>query len=352
MRIIHASDLHLGRPLRGILVHPNLDEERFRHVGERALERLVDQCIEARAALLLIAGDLTDHWMRNYQLGLRLVRELLRLESTPTRVYWVRGNHDAENRVIRNLLLPSHVSEIGLCGVQTLTLPDLGVALTGTSFAKRRTEENLFASFPAPIQSLIHIGLLHTSADGLHTGDSYAPCGRRELVAKGYQYMALGHVHEPLVLSEKVPVAYSGCLQGRHFAESGARGCRLVEIDGNRVTSMTHVPLDVVRFGKIDVDVSNSGNLGQVSEQVVARCRATLSRLGDRALVARVCLKGRAGIEALLSCSAKLRSTELHGAAATTSERLSIDGFWAQPDCPNAPCLRLDDETTLKRRDF
>jgi DNA repair exonuclease SbcCD nuclease subunit len=353
MLVVHASDLHLGRPLRGLASHPGLNRDRFVQVGERALVRLVEFCLERKPTLLLIAGDLIDHWLRDYRLGLRLVHELSRLEYTGTRVFWVRGNHDAEHRVIRALLLPEHVHELGLNGVERRRLEPHGICLVGSSYPKRCTEENLFAAFPKPDAAFINIGLLHTSADGASTNDSYAPCGRRQLVSSGYQYVALGHVHEPQIISDKATaVAYSGCLQGRNFTESGPRGCLLVHFDDGRVQTLTHQALDVVRFGRIDVDISEATTHDEVLRNIALRCQKTLSQLAESALVVRFCLKGRRGLERLLCCSAKIRTQSLRAVTESLSDRLSVDGFWAHPEHPDAPALRLDEEQWVRRIDL
>lgn len=352
MFIVHASDLHLGRPLRDLSVHPKLEPSCFSAASERALTRLVDLCLSSRAELLLIAGDLLDFWQRNYQLGLRLIAELSRLEHLGTRVFWVRGNHDAENRVIRNLLLPAHVRELGLGGAQTLHLPELDVRLTGASYETRQMQTNLFADFPEADPSLTCLGMLHTSAEGEHSGDSYAPCGKRELTQKGYQYLALGHVHEPVVVSSKPPVAYSGCLQGRHFGESGPRGCRLVELQSGQVRSMEHLSLEVVRFGRIEVDIGDCADIEQVLETIHLQVQETLGRLESRALAVRVVLQGQLGLSVLWQLPLRARSQHLHQLLRFGCERLSIDGFWAKPSEPTSPTLRLDDESELTRRDL
>jgi DNA repair exonuclease SbcCD nuclease subunit len=313
----------------------------------------VDCCLARKPTLLLIAGDLIDHWIRDYQLGLRLIHELSRLEYSGTQVFWVRGNHDAENRVISALLLPEHVSELGLTGVEVRPIDSLGLMLVGRSYPKRCTEENLFAEYPHPKPGITHIGLLHTSADGATTKDRYAPCGRRQLSASGYDYLALGHVHEPQVLSDKTTVvAYSGCLQGRNFDESGPRGCQLVTFENGHVTKVEHEPLDVVRFGKIDVDVSTATSVDDVLAHIEARCRVTLRHLPNLGLVVRIKLSGQRGLECLQSCSEKLRSHCLRHVADLLSERFTVDGFWAESPAPDAPSLRLDSERDVTRLDL
>jgi DNA repair exonuclease SbcCD nuclease subunit len=68
------------------------------------------------------------------------------------------------------------------------------------------------------------------------------------LVAKGYDYWALGHIHQREVLSEAPFVAFSGNIQGRHARETGAKGCFLVTVDSKFRTSVEFRELGVMRW--------------------------------------------------------------------------------------------------------
>lgn len=152
--------------------------ESFRHASFIALRNLVDLCLAQRASLLIISGDLVDGWDRNHKVGLRLVAELLRLEEHGTKVFWVRGTHDAESRIVTTLLLPAHVRELGVGRVESVVVEEFGVVLHGRSYPRRSTFENLLAGYPEPILGFLDVGMLHTSADGAVLDDGYAPCGR------------------------------------------------------------------------------------------------------------------------------------------------------------------------------
>lgn len=349
MLVIHASDLHLGRPLGALPRHASLELAHFQHSAYRTLHRLVDLCLNEHADFLLLAGDLLEAPVRDYTVGLRLIRELSRLEDAGTRVAWVRGNHDAENRVIANLLLPAHVFELGLSGVETRRFEDAGLALVGASYRERACCENLLASYPARHHSLCTIGLLHTSGDGEITDDSYAPCRRSDLIRQNYAYFALGHVHEPTYLAPNV--AYCGCLQGRSFFESGPRGCLLVQFDGGLVTSVTHRSLEVARFGLVTVDVEDATNLDDIVEASNRALLAALRRLPNRALVVRFRLSGAAGAEILLSTHVATRHRALHSVACGCAGRVAIDGFWVDVGQDEVARFRVDDDALIARCD-
>ena len=98
---------------------------------------------------------------------------------------------------------------------------------------------DLCVGYPAPIAGLINIGLLHTSADGRPGHERYAPCTVDSLVNRGFDYFALGHVHEREVLSADPPVVFCGALQGRGLHEAGRKGATLIDFDDGRIPTST-----------------------------------------------------------------------------------------------------------------
>lgn len=79
-----------------------------------------------------------------------------------------------------------------------------------------------------------HIGMLH-GAVRQSQDNHYAPFTIDELIAKNYDYWALGHIHKHQFLNEKPPIVYSGNPQGRHKNEAGQHGYYLVESQGNKL---------------------------------------------------------------------------------------------------------------------
>ena len=55
--------------------------------------------------------------------------------------------------------------------------------------------ENLAAGYPSPVRGAFDIGVLRTGLGGMGGHADYAPCSLHDLINKGYDYWALGHVH-------------------------------------------------------------------------------------------------------------------------------------------------------------
>jgi DNA repair exonuclease SbcCD nuclease subunit len=58
MRFLHAADLHLDSPLRGLDRYPGAPVERLRGATRRALEWLVDRALAEPVDFVLLAGDI------------------------------------------------------------------------------------------------------------------------------------------------------------------------------------------------------------------------------------------------------------------------------------------------------
>ena len=223
-RFLHAADIHLDSPLIGLSDIEGRVAERIRTAPRAAFELLVEQAIEEEVNFLVIAGDLYDGTWRDYKTGLFFAEQMGRLNQARIPVFLLHGNHDAQSQITRPLVLPDNVNVFGIRKAETFQIEELSVALHGQSFRQAATTDNLVLGYPSPIDGAFNIGVLHTALGGMGEHANYAPCSLAELVAKGYDYWALGHVHQGQVLHEQPHVVFPGNLQGRHVRETGPKG--------------------------------------------------------------------------------------------------------------------------------
>jgi DNA repair exonuclease SbcCD nuclease subunit len=168
MKLLHAADLHLDTPMRGLVDFEDAPVEDLRFATRRALSNLVDMAIEEEIDLVLLAGDIFDGDWTHWNTGVNFV----------------------------------------------------------ASYATAAIVDDLSAGYPAPVPDLINIGLLHTCADGRPGHERYAPCSVSALIDRGYDYWALGHVHGREVLNTDPPIVFPGNLQGGACGRWGRRARR------------------------------------------------------------------------------------------------------------------------------
>lgn len=140
----------------------------------------------------------------------------------------IAGNHDAASRMTRTLRLPDNVHLFPTDRTHTILLEGPGIAVHGQGFSAPAVKKNLAERYPDALPGYFNIGMLHTCATGREGHEPYAPCRLDDLIARGYHYWALGHVHQRETLCEDPPVIFPGNLQGRHIRETGPKGCMIV----------------------------------------------------------------------------------------------------------------------------
>ncbi len=267
LKFIHAADIHLDSPLLRLGCYDDAPAELLRTATRLAVERLVDLAISERVAFLAIAGDLYDGDWDDIRTGFFMVKQFGRLNTAGIPVYVIAGNHDAASKMTKRIPFPANVKFLSHRRPETVRLDTLRVAIHGQGFGSQAVLENLAANYPAAIPGYFNIGLLHTSLDGREGHDNYAPCRLDDLRAKGYDYWALGHIHQREVLCDRPFVAFSGNLQGRNVRETGAKGCLLVTVEDSGPRAEFRA-LDVVRWERLVCDVAATTSAAAAADRV------------------------------------------------------------------------------------
>lgn len=166
-RFLHAADIHLDSPLKGLAGQEGGAAERIRTATREAFDQLIGLAIEEQVAFLIIAGDLYDGDWRDYKTGLFFAAQMGRLNQAGIPCFLLYGNHDAESQITRRLVFPENVRAFGSRKPETITLEELDVALHGQSFRQRDVTENLALGYLEPITGAFNIGVLHTGLGGM-----------------------------------------------------------------------------------------------------------------------------------------------------------------------------------------
>lgn len=301
-RFLHTADIHLDSPLSGLSRYEGLPADRLRRATRDAFDNLIDAAISEAVDFVIIAGDLFDGDWRDMSTGLYFARAMGRLGGAGIRVFILKGNHDAESLVTKNLPWPPNVTVFGSRIPQTIDLPDLGVALHGQSFATGAVVEDLSANYPTPAPNRFNIGVLHTGLGGYAQHQNYAPCSVSGLSSKGYQYWALGHVHAQEVVSRDPWIVFPGNLQGRHAKETGPKGAMLVEVSEDQSVALRSLALDVLRWIQLEADCTDAADLVEVRARIRAQLiKARDEQAAEREAVFRLTLTGRTSLSGLLT---------------------------------------------------
>ncbi len=344
---IHAADLHIDSPLAGLGCKDPLVRERFVHAGRRAVENLVAETIAAKAAFLLICGDIFDGEWRDVSTGHFFARELGRLERAGIPAFIVNGNHDAASLIGKSLPYPQSVRVFGSRVAQTIALDELRVALHGRSFGQRLVGDDFLASYPARRDGYLNIGLLHTALDGSRGHESYAPCTIEELKRFGYDYWALGHVHAAEIVSRDPYIVYPGNIQGRHARETGAKGAMRVSVEQGRIVDVVPLALDAARWARAQVDVAPCRDETEVVTRIEAAMRAELDRSEGRPVALRIALHGETPLHRHFVARRETLEEDLRAIGFRHAEDFWVESLKIETRAPTEKPSTLDEDDAL-----
>jgi DNA repair exonuclease SbcCD nuclease subunit len=292
VKILHAADLHIDSPLGGLTAYEGAPVAEIRGATRRAVENLVDAAVEREVDLVVVAGDIFDRDWRDFNTGLFWVGQLSRLHDAGIPLVMVAGNHDAASEISRHLRLPPNVTKFSESRPETKVFDDLEVAVVGQGYATRAVTTDLASSFPDADPQLFTIGLLHTSLDGRPGHACYAPCAVEGLRSRGYDYWALGHVHQREEVDADPWIVFPGNLQGRHAREVGPKGATLVTVQSKAVKAVEALELDDVRWHLCVVDAAELAGVDDVLAAIADRFASIADDPGHRLAAVRVQLIG------------------------------------------------------------
>ena len=311
-RFIHCSDLHIDSPFKGFsAINPDW-AERLRDAPLQSFLNIVDMAVREQVDAVIIAGDVFDGEDKSLQAQFKFRRGLQTLSDHNIPSFIAHGNHDPLNSWSTTLKWPEGVTVFPGTRVQYVPVVKEGRTLAhiyGTSFPERDVFDNLAQKFERQQHSGFAVAVLHANVGGHPDHDPYAPCAVDDLVARGMDYWALGHIHLREVLRESHPaIVYCGNSQGRHFKESGPRGCCLVTLSEEASPDVRFVATDTIRFVESVADLSTCATLDAVVEEIVRQCQTLLDQAEGRSLVVRQILTGRTEVHTLLRKGGTLES--------------------------------------------
>jgi DNA repair protein SbcD/Mre11 len=346
MRFIHCADVHLDTPLQGLAQYPGAPVSEIRNATRRAFEKLLDAAVTERVDFLIIAGDLYDTGLKSFESALFFNKQMARLKDAGIDVYLIYGNHDAASKLIKQLRPPGNVHIFRTTEPQTFSNNELRVAIHGQSFATPEVIEDLAAKYPPPVPGFFNIGVLHTNLAGISEHANYAPCTLEMLKTKGYQYWALGHVHNRQILCNDPYIVYPGNIQGRHGKEQGEKSCVLVTVSDAGATSIDTISTSAVPWFQADIDASDCQTADEVFEKLRIELEQMLSRSKGRVTAVRLRVVGTT--EAHVELSRDLERVR-HEAISIANE-CGKGLFWVERvQVATSPRLNRDD--LLKRDD-
>ncbi|GIO25676.1 metallophosphoesterase family protein [Ornithinibacillus bavariensis] len=257
---IHAADLHLDSPFKGLSIANETILQEVRQSTFHALDHLVEAAIKRKVDFVVLVGDLFDNDKPSLKAQIKLRHAFELLAQHDIKVYLSYGNHDYIKGNIFPITYPENVYVFPDEQVRTFIFEKDNIELasvTGFSYENRAVIERKAEEFTVNNSNIpFRIAMLHGSIESNTEHDLYAPFLLRDLIEKDFHYWALGHIHKREVLKENPTILYPGNIQGRNRKETGEKGCYYVEMT-SLGTSTEFIPLQAIQFTNIELDVSD-----------------------------------------------------------------------------------------------
>lgn len=266
IKILHTADIHLDSPLSTLALRDENLRQKVQTATRSSFQKIIDLALDENVAALLISGDLYDGTQRSAKTAAFLREQLNRLREKNIAVFYIKGNHDAENPLTGSVKLPDNVKVFNGRG-EIFKIEGTDVFIHGISFSNKHAPDSLLDKFQAPEPGSVNIAMLHTSLAGSAGHDNYAPCSVNDLTNLGFDYWALGHVHKRQVHSQSPFIVMPGIPQGRDIGEDGPKSVTLLTID-NRVISIEERHSAQVEFHRLEVDLTGVNNDDDVNQKI------------------------------------------------------------------------------------
>jgi DNA repair exonuclease SbcCD nuclease subunit len=246
LNFIHCADIHLGSKMEAKLPEHKV-EERRREL-RMTFNRMIEYARENGVKAILLSGDVfdSDRPLRRDKI---FFYEAVKGNADIDFIY-LRGNHDGKESY----------TEEGLENLKTFcsewsTYSYGDVDITGIELADEN-EISLYSTLSLD-SSKTNIVMLHGTVSE-RSGSGMINV--RELKGRHIDYIALGHYHSwcEEALDDRTRYAYSGCLEGRGFDETGEKGFVLLEIDeADKKIKSSFVPFACRTIRELCVDVGD-----------------------------------------------------------------------------------------------
>jgi DNA repair exonuclease SbcCD nuclease subunit len=316
-RFVHTADIHLDSPLATLALRDPELAELIGGATRKAFVAVIDLCLSEQVDALLIAGDLYDGEQTSMKTARFLADQLRRLDKAGIATFLIRGNHDAESRITRELTLPDSVKVFaGRTEAVSLGRGGLEVAVHGVSFAQKHAPENLLPKFRPPVPGSVNIGMLHTSLGGSPAHGLYAPCALGDLHGAGFDYWALGHIHQRFEERGRAAIVMPGNPQGRDINEAGPKSATLVAIADDRIIKIEQRLTSVAQFERVPIDLAGVDDRREALARIEKGLLTARTAAPSEHLVARLTLTGATPLAWRLRSDADMLAEESRAVSA------------------------------------
>ena len=265
MKFVHIADMHFDSPFVNLSNKENLGE--IRRLDQRkAFKKVIEYIKENNIEFLFIAGDLYEQkYIRKSTI--EYINNLF-MQIPNTKIYITPGNHDPfiKNSYYNDFSWSENV-KIFNSKIEKIELENIDIS--GYGFDDFYCKNSGIENIEIENKNKINILITHGSLDASSEVDAvYNPIKKYKIKEKGFDYVALGHIHKLSYNEEQNQnIVYPGSVISLGFDEMGKHGMIVGNLEKEKI-NLEFIPLDDKEFKLYDLDVTQINSKEELIEKI------------------------------------------------------------------------------------
>lgn len=265
MKFVHIADMHFDASFTTLSNKANLGDTR-RLDQRTAFKKIIDYIKENNIPYFFIAGDFYEHEYIRLS-TIEFINNLFE-EIPNTQIFISPGNHDPylKDSFYNKFFWSENVhifdSKLSVCELEDADI--YGYGFDNFYYTNNELQNSKLRN-PEKVNILVAHGTLNASDKAER---EYNPISEKVLEEKGFDYVALGHIHKldyNTVPNQKI--VYPGSTVSLGFDELGKHGMIVGNVEKGKV-ELEFVPIDSKEFVERDLDVTSMLDLEDLAEKI------------------------------------------------------------------------------------
>ena len=266
MKFVHIADMHFDSPFVNLSDRDSMGELR-RLEQRKVLKKVIEYIKDNNIEYLFISGDLYEHKYIK-QSTIEYVNKLFK-EIPNTKIYIAPGNHDPylKNSYYTKFNWNENVK---IFSDKIEKIENENVNIYGYGFTDFYCENSGVENIEIENKDKLNILVIHGALDSSDVEDrKYNPMKKNILKSKGFDYIALGHIHKLDYNSEENQnIVYPGSTVSLGFDELGQHGMIVGDFEGENL-SLEFVPLDEKEYKIINLEITDINSKEELIEKIM-----------------------------------------------------------------------------------
>ncbi len=265
MKFVHIADMHFDSPFVNLSEKDIMGDLR-RLEQRKVFKKIVEYIKENNIKYFFISGDLYEHKYIK-QSTIDYINKLFE-EIPETNIYIAPGNHDpyTKNSYYNKYNWSKNVKIFGP-KVEKIETQDANIY--GYGFDDFYCSDSGVENIEIEQTEKPNILIIHGNIDGSTIEDmQYNSMSKKMLQEKGFDYVALGHIHKKdYNTEENQKIVYPGSTISLGFDELGEHGMIVGDVEKNKLETQ-FIKLDDKQFTKRELNVDNIYSKEELIEKI------------------------------------------------------------------------------------